>query len=436
MRTVLALVVLLVLAALVFFVLEPDDADQNAEVTTESGDVSSDGASGGNEAGDGDSAAETAASTQSDDGDDSSDTTVSDADADTSDTAAQATQTDDDTASGQEAEGSEPATDEAATNVETEVAAIPDETSGDAAVEPVTPSFDIVRVETSGDAVMAGRAAPGATVQIYSHDGLVAETTADERGDWVVVLEEPLAAGSHELWLKSLETNGAVSESRESVAMLVPEAGETPSASTETQETSETASAAGDTDQTGTADDGADETIAVLVPRDDDGKVEILQEPEDGVGLAGGDGLSLDTLDYDEAGEVSLSGKAEPGAEIRAYVDGELVGRTLADSAGNWRMMLEKPVEQGLHALRIDQVDEEGIVLGRVETPFDRESLQLPSSAEPLVIIQPGNNLWTIARHSYGSGVHYTHIFEANQGQIADPHLIYPGQIFVLPTIN
>ncbi len=399
MRTVLALVVLLVLAALVYFVLETGDTEQNAEVTTESSDVSG-----------------------SDDAEDV-------------ETGSQTSDTAEDAASEDPPESAEAETDETDTASGTESAALQEETTGDTtAVEPVTPSFDIVRVETTGDAVMAGRAAPGATVQIYSHDGLVAETTADDRGDWVVVLEEPLEAGSHELWLKSEETNGAVSESRESVAMLVPEAGATTGADTEAS--SDTTSASGDAEQADTVADSPDETIAVLVPRDDDGQVEILQEPEDGVGLAGGDGLSLDTLNYDEAGEVSLSGKAEAGAEIRAYVDGELVGRTLADSAGNWRMMLEKPVAEGLHALRIDQVDEGGIVMARVETPFDREALQLPASAEPVVIIQPGNNLWTIARHSYGSGVHYTHIFEANQGQIADPHLIYPGQIFVLPTIN
>jgi LysM domain len=172
------------------------------------------------------------------------------------------------------------------------------------------------------------------------------------------------------------------------------------------------------------------------VPKDGDGKIEILQEPNEGVGIAGGDGLSLDTLDYGDTGDVSLSGRAQPGAELRAYVDGELAGRTKADSAGNWSMTLDQTVDLGLHALRVDQVDQGGQVLSRLETPFDRESLQFPESAEPLVIIQPGNNLWTIARHTYGSGILYTQIFKANQGQIANPHLIYPGQIFVLPEIN
>ena len=47
--------------------------------------------------------------------------------------------------------------------------------------------------------------------------------------------------------------------------------------------------------------------------------------------------------------------------------------------------------------------------------------------------VQPGNNLWTLARTHYGSGVRYTQIFTANRDQIRDPDLIYPGQIFNMP---
>ena len=49
------------------------------------------------------------------------------------------------------------------------------------------------------------------------------------------------------------------------------------------------------------------------------------------------------------------------------------------------------------------------------------------------VTVQPGNNLWTLAREHYGSGVLYTQIHTANRELIREPELIYPGQIFVLP---
>jgi len=49
-------------------------------------------------------------------------------------------------------------------------------------------------------------------------------------------------------------------------------------------------------------------------------------------------------------------------------------------------------------------------------------------------IIRRGDNLWTIARRVYGEGVKYTMIWTANTDQIGDPHWIYPGQVFDLPT--
>ena len=65
--------------------------------------------------------------------------------------------------------------------------------------------------------------------------------------------------------------------------------------------------------------------------------------------------------------------------------------------------------------------------------PFQRAAGALPSAADGLVIVQPGNSLWRIAKRSYGAGVRYAEIYGANRGQIADPDLIYPGQVFELP---
>ena len=45
-----------------------------------------------------------------------------------------------------------------------------------------------------------------------------------------------------------------------------------------------------------------------------------------------------------------------------------------------------------------------------------------------------GDSLWRISRVTYGKGVRYSVIYEANQDQIRNPRLIYPGQVFVLPT--
>ena len=47
--------------------------------------------------------------------------------------------------------------------------------------------------------------------------------------------------------------------------------------------------------------------------------------------------------------------------------------------------------------------------------------------------MQPGNTLWAIAEDSYGDGLKYVEVFQANRDKIRNPDLIYPGQIFEVP---
>lgn len=47
--------------------------------------------------------------------------------------------------------------------------------------------------------------------------------------------------------------------------------------------------------------------------------------------------------------------------------------------------------------------------------------------------VKKGDCLWNIAKKFYGNGASYTKIYDANTKKIADPHWIYPGQVFVIP---
>ncbi|MCX8255873.1 MAG: LysM peptidoglycan-binding domain-containing protein, partial [Beijerinckiaceae bacterium] len=48
--------------------------------------------------------------------------------------------------------------------------------------------------------------------------------------------------------------------------------------------------------------------------------------------------------------------------------------------------------------------------------------------------VTAGDNLWNISRTRLGEGMRYTQIYAANSDQIRDPNLIYPGQVFVVPS--
>lgn len=267
------------------------------------------------------------------------------------------------------------------------------------AEDPAIPTFDIVRVERDGSTIAAGRALPGARVQLKANGEVVAEATADQRGEWVAVLEKPLSPGTIELTLTARNPDGSTKDSRQTVTVSVPE-------------------------------DGKGQTLVV---RSEPGKAsKVLQGP--GVPADAG-GLVLETIDYDEKGNIIISGRADPGATIRVYVGGNPVGETKADTDGRWELSPAADIAPGQYALRVDQVDGEGRVVGRIEVPFERGEPRavLAALRDGKVVIQPGNNLWNIARRLYGSGFSYTIIYEANKDQIRDPNLIYPGQIFETP---
>jgi nucleoid-associated protein YgaU len=107
----------------------------------------------------------------------------------------------------------------------------------------------------------------------------------------------------------------------------------------------------------------------------------------------------------------------------------------VADAQGRWALMPETQPSIGRHRLRVDQISPaDGRVLARAEVPFQREELPAEAFAEQRIVVQPGNNLWRIARATYGRGTRYTVIYQANKDQIADPNRIFPGQVFALPT--
>lgn len=265
--------------------------------------------------------------------------------------------------------------------------------------DPSIPTFDIVRVERDGSTLAAGRSLPGARIQLKANGEVVAEVTADDNGEWVAVLEKPLSPGTTELRITAINPDGSSTDSKQVVTVSVPE----------------------------------NEDGQMLVVRSEPGKAsKVLQGP--GVPADAGS-LVLETVDYDDKGNVIISGRASAGATVRVYVGGELVGETTADETGHWELSPETDIAPGQYALRVDQVDEAGQVVGRVEVPFERGEREAVMAAlrEGKVVIQPGNNLWNIARRLYGSGFSYTVIYEANKDQIRDPNLIYPGQVFETP---
>ncbi|TNE62073.1 MAG: LysM peptidoglycan-binding domain-containing protein [Alphaproteobacteria bacterium] len=273
------------------------------------------------------------------------------------------------------------------------------------------PAFDLVRISRGGTGVIAGRMAPGAVVELYANGKKISEVTADQNGEWVMILEEPLEAGSVELNLKGRQTaDGAVTEADDVVVVSVPER-----------------------DNQRFLERQQNGVVAVLTPKSGEGASKVLQKPGVAALAEVGESLSVDTIDYGDGGKPVITGRSLPRVEVRLYLDGEFVGSTRADDQGRWTITRDGAISMGQHTLRVDQTISEGQVQLRIEQPFATGEPIDPSTAEGGVFIRPGNTLWQIARQLYGSGVRYTVIFRENSEQIKDPDLIYPGQIFRLP---
>ncbi|MGY6627417.1 MAG: LysM peptidoglycan-binding domain-containing protein [Oceanicaulis sp.] len=261
------------------------------------------------------------------------------------------------------------------------------------------PTFDIVRVDPRGTAVLAGRGAPGSRVTLMSGDQEIASVEIDAAGEWVMIVDRPLPTGSVELSLIMVTPDGQEIRSDQVVVVSVPES--------------------------------RDRTPLVVLGRPGEAS-QVLQSPFDGVSMGP---LSLETVDYDESGSVIFSGRAEPGSTVRVIADGQVVGQTTAGPNGRWSVQAGRDFAPGVYNLQVDQIDADGRVTAVIALPFERASPEdaLASREAGRVVVQPGNSLWRIARRLYGDGVQYTIIYQANREQIRDPDLIYPGQVFRAP---
>ncbi len=443
------------------------------------------------------------------------------------------------------------------------------------------PTFDIVRIEEDGSAVIAGRSAPGAKVEMLLGDRVLGETTADARGEWVFVPSGPLPAGSHQLSVRALPPTGErkmAALSTQTVVLTVPEKGGKPlivisepskpsrvlqkPAPEKTPEKTAAASPAPEKAPRAPASSPAPQTekktaakkppapapapqtekktaaASPAVQRTQEKKTAAASPPPaEKPRRAGkapeaapqtparparaparpGRRLALETVDYDENGDIFFTGRAAAGQTLRLYADNRHLGDATAGPDGKWAWRGRTKIAPGVHTLRVDRLKANGRVAERIELPFmraeaekvaalkaartrkppapaasgekepkppaataagkpagkpgekagasdflaaarreaatqtqpaapapsaapspaDARRQETPAAAPPpgpgRVVIQPGNNLWNIARVIYGKGVRYTAIYEANREQIRNPDLIYPGQVFTTP---
>lgn len=370
----------------------------------------------------------------------------------------------------------------------------PAETADHQAAEPVPDlRFDVVRVDRAGGAVIAGFAAPGASVTL-TLDGAPVETVpADASGQFAAILALPPSEAPRILGLQAVLPGGLDLTSAQTV-IIAPFAGEAvaavlppdpppatradPPGLGEATSTAPVLGGPGDDAQpaTGAVADlaaAAPETAPApettlpaapdTVPEPSAGATEVATETPTpaaeapAVLLADGDDirvlqgpgnapevttdLRLDAITYDVAGDVTLAGRAPAEGSVRATLNNQPINMGEVGQGGQWSLDLPD-VDPGTYTLRLEQLAADGSVTGRIETPFLREDPDRirtnPMLVEPgasVITVQSGFTLWGIAEANFGDGIRYVQIFEENRDRIRDPDLIFPGQIFALPDL-
>ncbi len=313
------------------------------------------------------------------------------------------------------------------------------------AASPDTPRFDLVRVEPGGETLVAGRAQPRRKVAILLDGQAVGMAETDAAGQFVAFVGLPSSAVPRVMSLTAEAGGGGASVASVETVIVAPD-GSVPQG----QVMATGALAAGPAAPAGGVGTPAAEAASAarsararcpararlrppaLVLLSDATGIRPLDVPP----LEGGAQLRLDSVDYGDDDAVILRGRAASGATLRAYLDGAAKGDVQAAGSGLWEFVLPG-IPAGLYRLRIDRIDGSGAVTGRVEVPFRRETPEVVRSAlsgtARVVTVQPGATLWAIARDRYGDGMRYVSVYETNRGQIRDPDLIYPGQVFDLP---
>jgi hypothetical protein len=389
---------------------------------------------------------------------------------------------------------------------------------------PQPPVFDTVRAEADGSVLVAGQAPALSMLDVFVDGTKASKTDVDASGKFAAFLSLGYSEEPRILTLTATLPGGEVLASTQTVILEpAPAPVEVASAEVSADDTNDaddaadadkaaqavepaapqTAEVATDTapQPAETAPDTAPDTAAADEPRalivDADGVRKIAP-------AAPVSDVIIDTIGYDNVGNVDIAGRAGADVFLRLYLDNSEVANARSAQTGAWHAKL-RGIDAGIYTLRVDQIDEAGKVTSRAVIPFQREEPQkvaaaqaasspaapaaepvatddnatgaaiadapsteaegqelsvtapavapettpetasaataaaaappvtAPVTAAAIITVQPGFTLWGIASESYGDGLLYVQVYEANKDQIRDPDLIYPGQVFTVP---
>jgi nucleoid-associated protein YgaU len=229
------------------------------------------------------------------------------------------------------------------------------------------PKFDVVRVEPSGDAVIAGHTEPNSQVAVVANGKVIAEGKSDATGQFAFV-PPPLAPGEHGLSLRVTPPSGSPVVSDQNVAVSVPAKGKGEVMVALAEPGKATVLLA---DPTAKAELPKAVPPAAAKPGDEAKHAAPPLKPE----------VAIKTAEIVEPGGFFATGIAAPGAHLRLYLNGSALAEVIVGPDGRWSVKIGKGLVPGHYAVRADQIDHSGSVVARAEVPFDYTSAPSPKEA-------------------------------------------------------
>ncbi|MBX5157330.1 MULTISPECIES: Ig-like domain-containing protein [unclassified Rhizobium] len=259
---------------------------------------------------------------------------------------------------------------------------------------PKLPAFDVLRVEPDGSTVIAGSAEPNGKLEVLDGEKVVTTANVDASGDFAAVLDEPLAAGDHQLVLKFTGKDGKSSLSEEVATISVPKDGNganllamvskpgtasriitAPKAGTEVADASNKP-ATGESSPAPATTAAPTGELALQTPNLTDAASGAAATAPAIPGTAAPDKTNAPDVMVNaveiEGNKIFIAGTARANAKVVGYADDSLVGQDTAGSDGHFVIDGVVALSVGDHKIRVDVVDPSGKVIVRAAVNFNR----------------------------------------------------------------
>ena len=246
-------------------------------------------------------------------------------------------------------------------------------------------TIDTISYSSNGDVILGGRGQAGNFVRIYLDNQSIATSKISANGYWSLELSD-IEPGIYTLRVDELNATGDVVSRAETPFKR----------------------------------EAAEELAELMAPE---------TEPEE-------PSVEVPSQNVAEAPSAQADAPPADAPETAADTGSDTAPETGSDTASDTSVtQVEVTVQAEVAELNPqDEQSSDGETVATEAQPADTASvLRTPSQKFRVRTVQPGSTLWAIAKESYGAGIEYFKVFEANKERIRDPDLIYPGQVFEIP---